>query len=171
MNENPSEEASTDMAKKISEWIRVNGPRIPRTIRWVQIATGIFLVGLAYHTGRVQFDLIREGIRASGHIVRFEYVTSSSSDARGMRPSSSAFYPIVEFRVDGRSFRFRDRFGSASGGGVNDPVTVLFSSDRPSVAMIERPFRNWMPWAPTFVVGAFLLLVGAIGKLKERVES
>jgi hypothetical protein len=171
MNENPSEEASTDIAKKITEWIRVNGPRIPRTIRWVQIATGIFLVGLAVHIGKVQFDLIREGIRTSGQIVRFEYVSSSMSDARGLRPSTSAFYPIVEFKVDGRSVQFRDRFGSASGAGINDVVTVLFNSERPTVAMIYRPFLNWIPWAPTFIVGSFLLLVGAIGKLKDRVES
>jgi hypothetical protein len=167
MNENRSEEASTDIAKKITQWIRVNGPRISRTIHWVQIATGIFLVGLAYYTGKVQFDLIREGIRTSGQIVRFEYVTNS----RGSRPSSSAFYPIVEFKVDGRSVQFRDRIGSASGGGINDAVTVLFSSESPSVAMIDRPFLNWIPWAPTFIVGSFLLLVGAIGKLKDRDES
>jgi hypothetical protein len=45
MNKNPSEEASIDIAKKITEWIRVNGPRIPGTIRWVQIATRIFWWG------------------------------------------------------------------------------------------------------------------------------
>jgi hypothetical protein len=37
--------------------------------------------------------------------------------------------------------------------------------------MIDRPLRNWIPWAPTFVIGSFLLLVGAMGKLKDRAEG
>jgi hypothetical protein len=167
INEIPAEGASADAATPVRAWIERNGARIRRATLWAQIATGMFLMGLGYRIGNVQFDLIREGVRTSGRIVRFEYVTYSTTGARGARSSTSAFHPIVEFEVDGRRVRFRDRIGSASGG-LNDVVPVLFSAERPSMAMIERPFWNWIPWAPTFIVGAFLLLVGAIGKLKDR---
>ncbi len=163
--------AASTLAGSSTEWIRANGPRVRRAGRWAQIGTGMLLVGLAHHTGKVQFALRREGVSTSGRIVRFEYGTEPT----GSRPGRalSMFFPIVEFEVDGRRVRFRDHKGSASSGGVGEVVPVLVSAERPSIAMIERPLWNWIPWASTFVVGAFLVLVGTLGtlgKLRQRAE-
>jgi hypothetical protein len=134
-------------------------------IHWVQMAAGIFLVGLAWQIGKPQFELLREGVRTSGRIVRVDYLTPGST--RGFGGSWSAFYPVVEFSVAGRKLQFRDRIGSSSGSGTNDTVPVLYKPGEPGVAMIDRPVFNWIPWAPSFAVGAFLLVVGAIGQLRK----
>ncbi len=42
---------------------------------------------------------------------------------------------------------------------LNVRVTVLYDSANPTSAMIDRPVMNWIPWAPTFAVGLFLILV------------
>jgi hypothetical protein len=42
-------------------------------------------------------------------------------------------------------------------------VIVLYDPTNPSVAMIDRPVWNWIPWAPTFAVGLFLALAAIKG--------
>jgi hypothetical protein len=155
--------SSTDRAGAIDGWIRVHGQTIRRVTLWLQLATGVFLLALGCTLGRTPFELILGGSRTSGQVVRFEYVTSTSTRTRAY----SAFHPIVEFTVDGRRIQFQDRFGSGSAGGVHDVVPVLFDARTPFVAAIDRPILNWMPWAPILFVGVFLLLVGAAGKVRE----
>jgi hypothetical protein len=38
-------------------------------------------------------------------------------------------------------------------------VIVLYDPANPSLAMIDRPVWNWLPWAPIFALGLFLVLV------------
>jgi len=40
---------------------------------------------------------------------------------------------------------------------------VLYDPEKPSLAMIDRPVWNWIPWAPTLGVGLFLVFVGIRG--------
>jgi hypothetical protein len=58
-----------------------------------------------------------------------------------------------------RSVRFEDWKGSGVSGARNQAVTVLYDPLNPSVAMIDRPVWNWIPWAPVFGLGLFLALV------------
>jgi hypothetical protein len=148
----------------MAAWTRVFGPRWQRALPWLQIATGAALMALAWHLGHEQFALLREGTRSAGRIVRFDQVTASSSSSRRY----SAFHPVVAFEVDGRHIEFRDRIGSASAAGVNDAVPVLFDAQQPSIAMIVRPVWNWLPWAPTFLVGLLLLVAGALRAGRAR---
>jgi hypothetical protein len=49
----------------------------------------------------------------------------------------------------------------------NVRVTVLYDPENPSLAMIDQPVWNWIPWAPTSGVGLILLLVGTKGWLRS----
>ncbi len=132
---------------------------------WIpQVFTGLFLIGLAYFMGAAHFHLIREGVRAPGRIVAYKQENFGGSSG----PSSTAFMPIVEFQVNDRSIQFKDWMGSNSTGAIYNPVTVLYDPANPTVAMIDRPVWNWIPWAPTFVVGLFLVLVGLKGFFQSR---
>ena len=75
------------------------------------------------------------------------------------RMDFTAFMPIVEFKLGDRTIRFKDWMGSSVAAGLNNPVPVIYDSSEPSVAMIDRPVRNWIPWAPAFVLALFWVLV------------
>lgn len=156
-----------DLMHTVTDFFRFNNSSVQRIVPWLQIVTGSILIALAYFIGNLQFDLIRNGIRTTGKIVRFEYLTYSMSSAHGFR-SSSAFHPVVELKVDGQRVEFRDRIGSVSGAGMNATVPVLFNPKLPTMAMIDRPFWNWLPWAPTLAVGAILLLIGLRGVFRRE---
>ena len=143
------------------------GQRFVHALPWIQLAAGLVLVALAWQIGRSPFALLRSGVRTTGHIVRFESSAMRMTAAPAIRTSITVFYPVVAFEAEGRRFEFRDRSGSASGAGTHAMVPVLFMPGAPAQAMIDRSLRSWMPWAPTFVIGAFLSVVGLAGLLRR----
>jgi len=72
--------------------------------------------------------------------------------------------PVVEYRACGdQTVRFEDWLGSTRPGKRNhrsEIVQVLYDPTKPSVAMIDRPIWNWVPWAPVVVVGVLLIMSG-----------
>ena len=75
-----------------------------------------------------------------------------------------ASLPIVKFRAGDEVVQFKDWMG-AKAEVLNVRVRVLYDPANPYVAMIDRPVWNWIPWAPTFGVGLFLVLVAIKGWL------
>jgi hypothetical protein len=144
------------------------GQRFVQALPWIQLAAGVVLVALAWQIGRAPFALLRGGVRTTGQIVRFESAAMRMTAAPAIRASTTVFYPVVAFEAGGRRFEFRDRFGSGSAAGTHAMVPVLFMPDAPAQAMIDRSLRSWMPWAPTFAVGAFLGVAGLAGVLRRR---
>jgi hypothetical protein len=67
--------------------------------------------------------------------------------------------PIVKFQAGGQDVEFKDWMGT-NAAVLNVRVTVLYDAEKPSLAMIDRPVWNWIPWAPTLGMGLFLILVG-----------
>jgi hypothetical protein len=132
---------------------------------WIpQALTGLFFIGLSHFLGFAHFHLIREGLRAPGRIVAYqEEIFRRSSGS-----SSTSFRPVVEFGANDRVIQFRDWLGSNSTGALYSPVVVLYDPANPSDAMIDRPVWNWIPWAPTFAVGLFLVLVSIKGYFQSR---
>jgi hypothetical protein len=143
------------------------GQRFVRALPWIQLAAGLVLVALAWQIGHLPFALLHSGVRTTGQIVRVESAAMRMTAAPAIRASTTVFYPVVAFEAGGRRIEFRDRLGSASGGGAHQTVPVLFMPGDPAQAMIDRSLRSWMPWAPTFVVGAFLGAVGVAGLLRR----
>jgi Protein of unknown function (DUF3592) len=127
-----------------------------------QAIAGLFLLALSYFMGYAHFRLIREGVRAPGRIVGYKQENFRRSSESF---STTGYMPIVEFHTNDRFVQFQDWLGTRIAGSANLPVIVLYDPANPAIAMIDRPLGNWLPWAPIFVVGLFLLLVSIKGAL------
>lgn len=145
----------------IAGWAQNNKEKLLRYTRVAEVVVGVFLVGFGYFIGKDHLHLIRDGARAEGTIVGYkqEYFRASSG-----RPSGglTASMPIVKFQTGGQDVEFKDWMGT-NAAVLNVRVKVLYDPEKPSLAMIDRPVWNWIPWAPTLGVGLFLVLVGARG--------
>ena len=140
-------------------------PKFFRYIFLLQAFAGLLLIGLAYFMGVAHFHLIRGGIRAPGKIIgyRQKYFTSSSGSTSS---TTTGYMPIVEFQAGDHVVQFQDWLGTKIAGSANVSVVVLYDAVNPTVAMIDRPVWNLIPWAPTFVVGVFLVLVAIKGAFR-----
>ena len=156
-----------DFLNNLIAWMTANRAKILRYAFIPQALVGFFLLGLGYFMGHAHLHLIREGSKTGGRIVGFqqEYFRSSSGSS-----STTAYMPIVEFRVQDRVIRFEDWL-AGSDSGKNTPVIVLYDPSNPSLAMIDRPTMNWIPWAPISAVGLFLVLVALPGFFRSRMRG
>jgi hypothetical protein len=145
-------------------WLKNNPQKLNRYGALLQALMGLFLLWFGYFSGRAHFHLIREGVRTQGIVVGHatEYFRNSSRNS-----STTAYMPIVEFRTGDRVIHFKNWLGSSSTGDLHTSVVVLYDPVDPTTAMIDRPVMNWIPWAPCFVVGSFLVLVAIKGSLSS----
>jgi hypothetical protein len=143
-------------------WIKNNPQKVRRYGALLQSLMGLFLILFGYFAGRAHFHLIRQGVRTQGRIIGHapEYFRSRSGNS-----NDTAYMPIVEFSARNHVIRFRDWMGSSSTGNLHTFVIVLYDPADPVVAMIDRPVWNWIPWAPCFAVGVFLVMVAIKGSL------
>ncbi len=137
-------------------WMLNNKPAVYRVIYLLQATLGMFLIVFGYATGHDHYRLIRSGLRADGVIVGHVPVPMRDSKSGSY---STAYMPIVEFQAKGEIIHFQNWLGSSSTGNLHNRVTVLYDPENPKVAMIDRAVMNWIPWAPCFAVGVFLVLV------------
>ena len=147
------------------EWMLANRAKILRYAFVPQLLAAVALLSIAYFTGKTDAHLLLKGARSQGKIVGFqrrEFHTHRNPSSNGVygRP---VYLPIVEFETLGDKVRFEERKLVPGGEGVGWPVTVLYDPNNVSMAMIDRPFWNWMPWAPALAIGAFLALVSLKG--------
>ena len=161
-----SSEQVLEEIKGFAGWAQNNKDTLLRYTRIAEVVVGLFLLCLGYYIGKDHYHLIREGMRTQGMIVGYkqEYFPGSSG-----RPSegSEAFMPIVKFQAGGQDVEFKDWMGT-NAAVLNVRVTVLYDPEKPSLAMIDRPVWNWIPWAPTLGVGLFLVLVGVRGWMLSK---
>jgi hypothetical protein len=131
-----------------------------RGLMWgPQAIIGMFLLGLAYFMGRDHFDLIWSGARTQGRITGF---IDQEWKPSGNRLPVTAHMPMVEYSLGSSRARFIDWLAGRPGEDRNAVVPVLYLPARPSIAMIDRPLWNWIPWGPTAAVG-ILLILSALG--------
>jgi len=145
--------------KKLTQWAGDNSGTVESYRSLAAIIVGLLCMFIAYQIGNAHFHLILEGVKAQGRIVDHKQYSSSTKG-----PTSISYIPIVEFQIENRIVRFTDWKGSQSTS--LDPVPIIYNSDDPSEAMIDRPIWNWMPWAPIFFAGLFLVLVSIKNWLK-----
>jgi len=147
------------------EWLLANRAKILRFAFVPQLLAAVALLSLAYFTGKTDVHLLLNGARTQGKIVGFqrrELHTNRNPSSTG-RYGRIVYLPIVEFEARGDKVRFEERKLVARGEGVGWPVNILYDPAKASVAMIDRAFWNWMPWAPALAMGAFLALVALKG--------
>ena len=147
--------------ERLSEWADENKSKVESYRSAASISVGLLLMFLGYQIGNSHFHLILDGIRTNGRIVEYERTVINPMDS-----TSTTFIPIVELQYKNQTIRFKDWKGSQS----NSPkdVLVIYDLSQPSVAMIDRPIWNWMPWAPMFIGGLLLLLASIKNWLKFR---
>jgi hypothetical protein len=148
--------------QQLVAWMTANREKIMRYAWIPQLFGGLVFLGLGYFMGHSHFHLIRQGVRAPGRIAGYKqesFRNSSSSTSS----TSTGYMPVVEFHTSDHFVQFQDWLGSNVAGNKDVPVIVLYDPANPSVAMIDRPVWNWIPWAPTFAVG-FLLALSAISR-------
>ena len=137
------------------------GPTFVRYGFILQILVGVLLCGLGYFMGSAHLRLILKGERAQGRIVDYKQRNFTVSRSSQIASTSTGYMPVVEYRAMGdKRIRFEDWLGKSSTGMLNESVPVLYETTDPSVAMIDRPVWNWMPWAPIIAVGLFLVFDG-----------
>jgi hypothetical protein len=134
---------------------------------WIlQLLAALIFLGLGYFMGHAHFHLIREGVRAPGRIVGYKQESFRTASGTSST-TTNGYMPIVEFHTNDRFVQFQDWLGTHIAGGTNVAVTVLYDPANPAVAMIDRPAWNWIPWAPIFGVGLFLLFVSIKGAFRS----
>jgi len=147
------------------EWVLANRAKILRYAFVPQLLAAMALLGVAHFTGKTDVHLLFNGARSRGKIVGFQprqihrYRTPTSTGVFGR----TEYFPIVEFEARGALVRFEEHKLVPSGEGVGWPVAVLYDPNNVSLAMIDRSFWNWIPWAPALAMGAFLALVSIKG--------
>lgn len=143
-------------------WSVANQARILRYAFIPQAIVGVFFLLFGAYIGKDHFHLIRDGVRAPGTIVAYKQISMPDG---GRTRWETASMPIVKFQAAGRTVQFRDWMGT-SAEVLNVRVTVLYDPANPTLAMIDRPVYNWIPWGPTFAVGLFLVIVAIKGALR-----
>ena len=147
------------------EWLIANRAKILRFAFVPQLLAAVALLSVAYFTGKTDALLLFKGTRTRGKIVGFQprqihrYRTPTSTGIFGR----TVYLPIVEFEAQGTLVRFEEHKLVPGGEGVGWPVAVLYDPGNVSLAMIDRPFWYWVPWAPALAIGAFLALVSLKG--------
>ena len=147
------------------EWMLANRAKIFRYAFLPQLFVAVALFAVANFTGRADIHLLLNGARTSGKIVGFqrrELHTHRNPSSTG-RFGRIVYLPIVEFAAQGAIVRFEEPKLVAHGESVGWPVTVLYDPGNPSLAMIDRAFWNWIPWAPALAMGLLLALAAIRG--------
>jgi hypothetical protein len=150
--------------EQLVAWMTANREKIFRYGWILQVFAGLVLLVLGYLTGHDHFHLIRQGVRAPGTIIGYKQTRIGTRGEIG----TLAYMPVVEFHTNDRFVQFQDWLGTNIAGSANVPVIVLYDPADSSVAMIDRPVWNWIPWAPVFALGVFLLLVAIKGFFQSR---
>ncbi len=132
-------------AERLAARIISNREKILRYAWTLQLFGGVAFLALGYMMGHQHFYLILHGLRAPGTIVAYK----QENFWRSSDPFTTTRYmPFVEFHANDRFVQFQDWLGSNSAGARNVPVMVLYDASNPTIAMIDRPAWNWLPWAP-----------------------
>lgn len=140
--------------EKLSKWAGENGNKVERYRSTVAIVVGLSTMYFTYHLGNANFFLLLDGIKTEGKIV--EYKQQAFVDSN--RSSSTIFMPVVEFKIGDKDVRFRDWLGNRSNSLTGEFVPVIYNSANPTIAMVDRPVWNWIPFS-IFIAGLLLVLV------------
>ena len=149
-----SEEKIIIQIEKLSKWAGENGNKVERYRSIVAIVVGLFTMYFTYLLGNANFFLLLDGIKTEGKIVEYKQQVLVDSN----RSYSTVFMPVVEFKIGDRDVRFRDWLGNRSNSLPGEFVPVIYNSANPSIAMVNRPVWNWIPFS-IFIAGLLLVLV------------
>jgi len=135
-----------------------NRAKILRYAFVFQFIASIPFMWFATIAGKQNAHLLLKGTHTAGTIVSVVPVHVSQSAT-----ASTSYEAVVSFSAAGDQFRFQEWKGTSVAPTVGTPVPVIYDFAEPDVAMIDRGYLNYLPWAPCAAIGAFLFLVALKG--------
>ena len=147
------------------EWMLANREKIFRYAFIPQLLVALPLFWFANSTGKTDMRLLLKGARTEGKIVGFQkrrFYANRNRLSTGT-PGRNVFLPIVEFEAQGSLARFEEHKIIPGGEGVGWSVPVLYDPANPSLAMIDRSYWNYFPWAPALAIAVLLSLASIKG--------
>jgi hypothetical protein len=155
-------EKLTMWVEKLATWAGKNKGTVYSFECVLHAFVGLCIMFVAYQIGHKHICLLQDGVRTQGRIAEYKdevFITTVTNFSNTSTRQGMISLPIVEFRIEDRVIRFKDWIGRESRYVATGIVPVIYSSGDPSIAMVDRPILNWMPWAPVFIAGLFLALV------------
>jgi hypothetical protein len=152
-----------DSANSLAIFVEENRQKYFRYLFLLQFIAAIPFLWLAYTTGKQHAQLLLRGRSASGTVAAIVPVRFRSSSGL----SSTAYEPVVTFTAGlpphADEFRFQEWKSTKIAPTVGAKVPVLYDPSDPEIAMVDRGYLNFLPWAPCAAVGGLLFLVAVKG--------
>jgi hypothetical protein len=139
-------------------WVLANREKIFRYYFIPQALAALLFLSFSYTTGKDHAHLLLGAARTQGVIVGLKPVRGGSSTFK-----QTVYLPAVEFRAGDHVIHFQEWKGRTYNAGLGSSVPVLYDPANPSIAMIDRSYGNWLPWAPCFAIGLILALASIKG--------
>lgn len=135
-------------------------------MKWLALALfgtvglSCFVGGLMW--GMKRYKLMKEGVRTTGSVVDLEESRSTSKE-NGRTVESLSYYPVVEFSVSGKTYRFRGSTGSSAPSyQVGAQVAVVYAPADPHDAQVADFEQFWL--GPVLIsIFGFIFLAAGIG--------
>src|SRR5215831_14587399 len=125
-------------------WLTENRERIFRYAFLLPFVAAIPFLWFGYVTGNVHARLLLDGKATTGTIVAGVPVHFSSRSGS----VSTAYESVVIFTVGTDEFRFQEWKARKLPPAIGAKVPVLFDPADPEMAMVDRGYLNYLPWAP-----------------------
>lgn len=139
-----------------------NRERFLRYAFILQFIASIPFLWFATTTGKQHAHLLLKGTNTTGIIVSVipvQFFGGSNSSSS----STTSYQAVVSFSAQGDQFRFQEWKGTRIAPSLGARVRVIYDPSNPEIAMVDRGFLNFLPWAPCAVIGGLLFLAAVKG--------
>jgi len=162
-----------DSVSPLIDQLTANREKIFRYAFVFQFLAALPFLLFACSTGKVHTRLLLKGAATTGTVVASVPVQFAS----GSNPASSrrtSYEAVVVFLVGEDQFRFQEWKATRAAPSLGARVPVIYDPADPDIAMVDRGYLNYLPWAPCAVIGGFLAMVafkGLLSLLFSQVRS
>ena len=149
-----------DSVSPLINQLTANREKILRYAFVFQFLAALPFLLFAYSTGKVHTRLLLKGAATTGTVVASVPVQFASGSSR-----RTSYEAVVVFLLGEDQFRFQEWKATKVAPTLGTRVSVIYDPADPDVAMVDRGYLNYLPWAPCAVIGLFLLIVAIKGLL------
>ena len=153
-----------DSVSPLINQLTANREKILRYAFVFQFLAALPFLLFAYSTGKVHTRLLLKGAATTGTVVASVPVQFASVSNPGSSRRTS-YEAVVVFLVGEDQFRFQEWKATRAAPSLGARVPVIYDPADPDIAMVDRGYMNYLPWAPCAAIGGFLALVAFKGLL------
>jgi hypothetical protein len=128
----------------------------------IALLIGLICTTIGAATGWSSWSSLSTARRTEGTVVELETVKPLQGVGRKgqIRSKNPTFAPVVEYHVDGQTYRIRGHFSSNFPPKQGETVSVVYPPDRPSEGMIDSFWEQWLGPLLFGGLGLIFTLVG-----------